>query len=238
MLSALYSKLHLHKQSHRLIGRCFVLSQGLAQERNGGVRVCAVIYRSTSTCPDRPIFSFQVYDTTENSADHAHLDAVATKIHEDTYEERDFYGGMFSDRLDFYGLAMPSDTTQEERVQKCIEHQKAEIAARNATGKTDYYIPGTFDQRDYQRQFVIIDKTDPQWEQGEGGFLKVRYDLLHGEREEDDQCPEISCRRADGINALGKWLYESKSIGQWFYETYVGGGLIQEEMPRARRSRK
>jgi hypothetical protein len=78
--------------------------------------------------------------------------------------------------LDFYRLAMPADTTVDDRVAKCIEHQKAEVAARNATGKTDYFIPKTYGFWNYERRIFVIIKPGAEWEQG-GEFLQFRFDI-------------------------------------------------------------
>ena len=178
----------------------------------------------------RPIYSLQIYDTTPGSSDQQHLDHVAMKIHQETYEGRDRWDGVSRDRLDFYGLAMPTATSQEERVQKCIAHQTAEIAARNATGKMDYFIPGTYDFEYHQRQFFIIDRTEEEWDVGEGGFLNVQYDLVQKERDEDDEVNELYATRIKGIKNLGEVFNGAKTRCRWFYETYVHDGLINEEL--------
>lgn len=128
----------------------------------------------------RPIYSLQIYDTTPHSSKQSYFDAVATTIQKSTFDEQDGYDSMQQIRLDFYGLEMPEGFPETERVERCIRHQKKEIAARNATGKMDYYIPRTFDERDWQRELYIIDREEKHWAEGEDGFLKNMFDPSRG----------------------------------------------------------
>lgn len=105
---------------------------------------------------------------------------------------------------------MPPKTSEEERVQRCIEHQKFEIVARNETGKMDFFIPGIYDRRDWQRRLFIIDKQIEEWGQVEGPFLDVEYHLAQRERDEDDRPGETRCQRLWGMAGLEARLDEFK----------------------------
>jgi hypothetical protein len=96
----------------------------------------------------RPLFSIQIYDTTPNSRDKQHLRALAEHIHKSTWDDRTMSGeNQLQDRLDVYGLALPADTPESERITRCVAHQRAEIEARNSTGKSDFYISWTCNRR-------------------------------------------------------------------------------------------
>lgn len=113
--------------------------------------LCTVIWTGEDCNKiNRPLFSHQIYDTTQSSATYAHLDHVAAMVQKETHTTRMARGGEHPDRFDIYGLEMPADSTREELVRRCIEHQKAEIMARNATGKTDYYIQKIIGYDSYQ----------------------------------------------------------------------------------------
>ena len=43
------------------------------------------------------------------------------------------------------GLPLPPDASNEQRFASCRAHQLAEVAARKATRKADFYIPATHD---------------------------------------------------------------------------------------------
>lgn len=105
-------------------------------------------------------YSIQVYDTTPKSNDPQHTKALAEHIHKATLEARCGYGDHdYGDRLDVYGLTMPDDTSDEERVQRCIAHQKAEIIARHSMGKSDFLISGTYSVSSYRRALIMINST-------------------------------------------------------------------------------
>ncbi|SPO01997.1 uncharacterized protein DNG_04670 [Cephalotrichum gorgonifer] len=137
----------------------------------------------------RPKYTIQIYDTTPNSRDDLrHLKTLALKLHKDTYKDRMGRGDPDrEDRLDVYGLAMPAGTSDEDRVKQCIAHQEVEIISRNSTGKSDFYISGTYDAQSYQRFLVIIDgdiniQTDA--DPDESPFLVVFWGFPEKARQE------------------------------------------------------
>lgn len=147
-------------------------------------------------------------------------------------------GGEHADRFDVYGLEMPADTTREERVRRCIEHQKGEIKARNATGNTDYYIQKISGCDSYQRSIFAIVEAESDSEDG-GRFLVIRYDLQPIDEDDEDEIevelPEVWSRGLGDMTDLGQCLFEQNLEQAWFYETYVHDGLIQEELAHTSR---
>lgn len=128
-----------------------------------------------------------------------------------------------------YGLPLPADTPPEERVAKCIAHLDAEVAARDATGTSDFFIPQAFN--DYDREFIIIAKPEQDWDQGDGGFIHVHYRFKDQEKKlEPYWCP---CTKEELDEMLGR--SDFREMIQWFYETYVEEGMMDEYL-RERRS--
>lgn len=170
---------------------------------------------------ERPGYSIQIYSTTPDSANTSHLDSVALKIFKKTFDERNDTNALQRHRLDFYGLEFPTGTSEDEKVERCIAHQKLEIAARNATGKLDLFIPGTYDTDYWQRCLYIIIEPEEKWVEGEEAFLMVMYDLVEKEREEDDQVDEVIHVRM-GTKMLGECFGDKREMRRWFHEEVVG----------------
>ncbi|KAI1365679.1 hypothetical protein F5Y08DRAFT_303377 [Xylaria arbuscula] len=126
----------------------------------------------------RPMWSIQVYDTTPHSDNREHLGALVEMLHRDTKEVRYASGRDERDRVDVWGMPLPIDMPDEERVARCKAHMQAEIVAREcapAGTAYDFHIPQLSTINMWKRGLVIIDRQQEQWNDGEGGFLVVKW---------------------------------------------------------------
>ncbi|KAF1951798.1 hypothetical protein CC80DRAFT_538548 [Byssothecium circinans] len=150
----------------------------------------------------RPQWSFQIYDTTPQSDNPEHLKTLAETLHKETREEREAHGRAQPDRIDVWGMPLATDVSDEERIAKCKAHVLAEIASRNTAGNSDFHIPQLNAHDQWQRVILIIDRPQELWNEDEGGFLAVYWDvhpsyleLLAREYGNDHQEPETSAFR-------------------------------------------
>ena len=205
----------------------------------------------------RPKYSIQFYDTTPASRDPEHLKAVGERIHSATLDTRGMDGdNEHEDRLDVWGMAMPAETPDEERVNRCVAHMKAEIVARNLTGSSDFFIPGTFNYHSYRRVLIIINGTMEEWEWPAEDESGDEDESDEDEDEDDDDgpfwvvswgLPEEECekRQRKGEEVVDPrvvrikpkeladyLLQEVKARARFFFQSYLGGNLIHEEIAR------
>ena len=101
------------------------------------------IYRIDSDTIKCPLFSYQLYDISPHTSSKVHAMSVAVLVHEGTIAKRG-RNDRHPQRIDVYSFPLPGDMSQDERVAKCIAHQRAEIAARMKSGKIDFFMQGTF----------------------------------------------------------------------------------------------
>ncbi|SPO01996.1 uncharacterized protein DNG_04669 [Cephalotrichum gorgonifer] len=212
---------------------------------------------------ERPMYSIQIYDTTPDSNNPKHVWALALELHQATFGTRmNFRDPESEDRLDVYGLPMSTDTSDDERVNRCIAHQKAEIESRHSTGRTDFYISGTCEPSDYRRFLLIIDGPVPQLDGGESGatgadsdtdsdaetdmdmdmdtddadspFMAVFWDQPEEVHEENLEQYGNGWRVSRvSPDRLGTYiLCEVKTQVDWFYNTYVYDNLHEKEVAR------
>lgn len=194
--------------------------------------ICTVIWNGEVGNVDHPLYSHQIYDTTQGPRTHSHLDHIASKIHNETLRGRDITDGQYQDRLDFYGLPLASGTSTEDIIQMCIDHQWGEISARMATGKADYFIQRKYDTSScYKRLLFVIMKPEPEWEQDEA-FIAVHYDLKPRAGAENDRQPNTYRCSFTGMAQLADHLVNAKMKQEWFYDTYVPEGYLQKELER------
>ncbi|TAQ88387.1 hypothetical protein B7494_g3321 [Chlorociboria aeruginascens] len=184
---------------------------------------CSTVHRNNLAEAQAPI---QIYNTTLLSDDkaetQAHLDWLAIKIQKATYDDRDIGYSNKEDRLDVYAFPLPANMSQEEKIKKCISHQISEIAARNATGKVEYLISGTYTEGLYKRHLIILDCLMKELE--EKGFLEVYF------KAEDDQMSEVSIRRVLGWEGLGVALCGGRDAVTWSYNCYAPDGDTHTEL--------
>ncbi|KAI2606212.1 uncharacterized protein GGS25DRAFT_500149 [Hypoxylon fragiforme] len=181
--------------------------------------------------PKNPItrhkWSIQIYVTIPEASNEEYLRALVRKIHDETLQIRGGSGRHAPDRMDMYGLPLPPGTSEEETVAQCVSHQKHEIAARNATGRSDFFIPPTFDNT-YNNLILIVDQPEEKWNEGEGGFLVVQFDKLP-QYKSDQSDP--SWMRVDW-DYLGQALWQFREMIEWFYDSYVYDGTMDEDLER------
>ncbi|KAM5345097.1 hypothetical protein ACJ41O_010959 [Fusarium nematophilum] len=199
---------------------------------------------------ERPKWGIQIYDTRSDSGeDMARLKELALKIYEDTWDERSAMGRGTLDRIDLYGLALPDDTLPAERAAKCKAHNVREIAARNATGRADFYIPRTpcESPSSGQRSILVIDRPQAEWDEpDQGGFLCVLWDPKKmskteggkwARKPEVDSLPEsedeIDFLRYEYTDGVPGVLQDMRTGVEWFEINYVSSGLLGEELRRA-----
>ncbi|KAH8882032.1 hypothetical protein GQ53DRAFT_734602 [Thozetella sp. PMI_491] len=167
---------------------------------------CFTSYSIDSENKVRPPFALRIYDTRPVAGDVEGTRQLALKIQRGTEAER--WGikpvDEERDRIEVTGLPLPADASNEQRFEACKTHHLAEIEARNATGKLDFYIPATYDTYGYWHAFIIIvhlgegwedvalnrypvtpaqmtSEHEREWEEGltnpNGGFLQAKWGL-------------------------------------------------------------
>ncbi|KAI8716657.1 hypothetical protein NCS52_00959900 [Fusarium sp. LHS14.1] len=194
----------------------------------------------------RPKWGIQIYDTRSNSGKSMkQLKKLALKIYEDTWDERSAMGRETLDRIDLYGLAMPDGTSPTERAERCRAHNAKEIAARNASGNGDFYIP----QMDCgfpgsgRRSLLVIDRPEAKWDEpDEGGFLEVRWDPEVSKDNTGDSTESSLLERPEDKIRFYRYGYTDEVPGvmqsmrdgvEWFDMNYVDSGLLDEELRQA-----
>lgn len=212
-------------------------------------RPCYAAWQMTETDPDtqtppdasnRPKWSIQLYDTTAAAGDREHIKATAKRLEESTRRARQRREAH--SRVEVHGLVLPVGTPEAERVALCAAHHRAEVAARNASGTADFFIPPTFDDT-WERRILIIEKPDvaardessPGTDENDGGaFLAVFFDIKPEAAAEDPGIPDRVVERFPG-KELGDRLQSFTSSIEWFYDSYVGDGTIYSDLEKWRR---
>lgn len=202
----------------------------------------------------RPKYSIQIYDTTPGSGNLEHLKALAGDIHKGTCEHRTLGNDSdWNDRLDVYSLAMPHRTPLDDRVRRCIAHQKAEIVSRNLSGRSDFYISGTYRKRDHRRVlFIVAREVEPAaWERDQDA--DAGSDEWDPDTWDGPLCavfwgfPEMAIEEREryGLGLLGPRiepmgpgeladyiLQDVKVSMGWFQQCYIGERRMEREIAR------
>lgn len=151
---------------------------------------------------EHPQMSIQIYDTRPQAANPEHLKTLAETFHKETREEREAGGREQPDRIDAWGMPFAAEASEKEKIDKCKSHNMAEIAAKEASGDGNFHIPALRGHYQWRRAILIIDRPKEAWNEGEGGFLVVYWDIhpdyldmLAEEYGEDYQEPETSVIR-------------------------------------------
>ncbi|KAF2445313.1 hypothetical protein P171DRAFT_432008 [Karstenula rhodostoma CBS 690.94] len=167
---------------------------------------------------ERPQWSIQIYDTTLQAADPGHLKTLAKTFHEETRTEREVGGRGQRDRIDVWGVPFAAGASVEERIAKCKAHMLAEITARETSGDDDFHVSELHGHYQWNRAILIIDRPERSWNEDEGGFLVVYWDLHPSYLKmftrayaEDTQEPELSAIRYTR-NELGNLLGNLRSF--------------------------
>jgi hypothetical protein len=130
---------------------------------------CFTAYTRSAEKNHPPLFALRIYDTTmpEAAGDKERIRMLARQLHTGTEFERcdtTPAPDLMRDRVEVVGLPMAADTPDEQRVQRCQAHHMAEVAARIATRRRDYYLPATFHTDGWWRALVVIDRLEEGWE--------------------------------------------------------------------------
>jgi hypothetical protein len=161
-----------------------------------------------------PQWSLQIYDTTPQAADPDRLKTLAETLHKETRKERGVGGRDQPDRIDVWGMPFAVDASDEERIAKCKAHILAEIAARETSAHNDFHVPELRSHHHWNRAILIIDQPEESWNQNEGGFLAVYWDLhpsyletlaqAHGESRQGPETSAFRYTRDDLGQLLGR----------------------------------
>jgi len=115
-------------------------------------------------------------------------------------------------------MLFAADASEEERIAKCKAHILANIAARETSGDDHFYVPELRSHDQWNRAILIINQPENSWNEDEGGFLAVYWDLDPGYLEilaqaygEDYQEPETSAFRYTR-DELGRLLGRLRSF--------------------------
>ncbi|KAK7947917.1 uncharacterized protein PG986_008803 [Apiospora aurea] len=110
-------------------------------------------------------------------------------LHAETRWERDGPPDEDRDRIDVWGLPLPADPSDAEKIATCKAHLLAEIAARgggdgdgDSGGETEFPIARVNDWETFGRALYIIDRPPARWDEGEGGILELLWDVNPGYR--------------------------------------------------------
>ncbi|KAJ3132951.1 hypothetical protein HK100_004790 [Physocladia obscura] len=184
---------------------------------------------------ERPKASIQIYNVASSTPSQEQIFSLATTLLNDrgtgVFERN--YCVDYLDRLDIYGLTVSSNLSTEEKVEKCIQHQKAEIAVRNIADGKEWFIQKWESVMDYRRFLVVIDTKEEEWE--EKGMLFVWWEKVERERDEDEIVPEVKITRIKGKQNLGEELSDVrvKFNIQWghlqYEEASEGEEILEEE---------
>lgn len=133
----------------------------------------------------RPRPSLQIYYTSPSLASTEELETVARTLETAVLKNRFATSGAGFERLDVYALPVEATTEEEGEivqhkdgrfatladadvaVQRCVAHQRAEIAAREASGGKEWYIQ-RYDVAggEWRRGIVVIRSPVAGWEWG------------------------------------------------------------------------
>ncbi|KAF6822242.1 hypothetical protein CMUS01_11168 [Colletotrichum musicola] len=204
-------------------------------------RPCFAAWEMVETDPDkqtppdayasnRPKWSIQLYYTTPAAGDPEHVKSTAKRIEESTLQARSRREAR--SRVEVHGLPLPADTPEAERVALCMAHHRAEIAARNASGTADFFIPPTFEDLWQRRIVVIVDDGQGAGEDG-GAYLAVFFDMTPEAAAESPGGPAHHIVRLTGRD-LGDGLQRFTSSIEWFYDSYVADGTIYSDLEKWR----
>ncbi|KAK7995182.1 hypothetical protein PG990_013955 [Apiospora arundinis] len=212
-------------------------------------------YEAQPSAQDRPKWSIQVYDTTVTAGDEAQIRDLARRIAVETRGSRYPMGDDASDRIDVYGLPMDAETPDEARFAMCIEHQKAERRARNATGSSDFYIPELRSDwvqtpRYFNRRILVVaaaatkDESEYSKDVGKDHESTLEDDHSYKEGPEgrlnfaivefDDRTNVTQLDPSpwfkDDWSELGGALMDFRESIEWFYTYYIPDGMMDEEL--------
>lgn len=127
----------------------------------------------------RPLYAVRIYDTTPGAAAPNRTSEVAKVIQEKTERYRGTADAH--DRVEVVAIPMTLDATDQQRADRCREHQLAEVRSRGGSGKEDWgewALPKlACDDAVYRQAIIIIDQLDNGWE---GAFDRPKVPVGRG----------------------------------------------------------
>ncbi|KAF5519666.1 hypothetical protein CGCA056_v009986 [Colletotrichum aenigma] len=168
------------------------------------------------------MYAYHVRDTAEKiyTLAHTRFDAL-----DKAYLEHPKYRY----RIEVIGLALPEDTSDSERIERCMEHHRAEVAARRTTGSV-FFIQ-TAVQGDYKHRIAIrrLDEDRLGEIYSGGNFLDVSFDPKAMVRPSDPEMSQYGSSRFATAN-VGRVFGTFRQSIRWFYDRYVDNGTIYRDM--------
>ncbi|KAG7291438.1 hypothetical protein NEMBOFW57_001457 [Staphylotrichum longicolle] len=203
----------------------------------------------------RPPFGIRFYDITPTATpERAAL--LARRISELTHDAR--YNDRCYDKDRIEVVAMPLrdlSMTAEDRAARCIRHNEAERAARlpiaDATVASSWYIPESFQIRNYNKELFLICDLKDSWEDAlrnpgkkywrepsaHGYFRHVIYERKFGDSEEDDEDRERGFHPDvdQPLEMVGAALSMVRDDAQDFYTChFIPEGVLDMQLALAR----
>ncbi|TDZ31412.1 hypothetical protein C8035_v005977 [Colletotrichum spinosum] len=187
--------------------------------------------------PERPIYSLPFYETSILADSEEHIRAVAQKLEEESRDHRDQTGQGNNVRIDTHGLALPIEVPDFVRWTKCMEHHRAEVASRNATGLKDFFIPPTCSKR-WKHRIVLVEEGNSK-EVGSGKaedrFVVLYFDLTEEVKKEDPLHLNYFVERYATLEKVFVDIGQCSTPGiDLFYYAYVDDGQIDEDLEQWR----
>lgn len=120
----------------------------------------------------------------------------------------------YRNRLDVYGLAMPAEVSENNRIVQCIAHQQAEIVERRGHGHRDLHTQRWHWGRYPHARFIIIAaKETGDWDQKE--MIFVWFDLSEEECKQEDPAPEVWAEIHSGSEEIKDTIVVLQSAFSW-----------------------
>ncbi|TDZ39924.1 hypothetical protein CTRI78_v010429 [Colletotrichum trifolii] len=184
--------------------------------------------------PGRPVLSVQIYETSPLAENEEHVRAVAQNMEEITSWDRESTSRSHPTRIEVHGLSQPKGMSKEERVQRCIEHQRAEISARMASGANEFYIPVFYHCRGWEYMLLVVNEEKPtaRKEVKKDCFLAVMFNLDPDAKQEDPDHPSHSITSYDTTEEMHYLWEELPSLTSGFSEDHSGIRSIHDDLEK------
>lgn len=118
-----------------------------------------------------PPWSIQVYDTSEDAGHVEHLILVAETLHKQTRDDRENHEAQVRvdrDRIDVWGMPLPFETSESERIARCKMHFEGFV-------QSEFMRLPSFHWR-WRKGILIIDRPPHRWGDDEEAFMTVFWD--------------------------------------------------------------
>ncbi|KAF4908460.1 hypothetical protein CGCVW01_v012242 [Colletotrichum viniferum] len=181
-----------------------------------------------------PLWVIRVYHTLPEAVYAYHVRDTAEKIYTLAHTRFDALDKAYLEhpkyryRIEVIGLPLPEDTSDSERIERCMEHHRAEVAARRTTGSV-FFIQ-TAVQGDYKHRIAIrrLDEDRLGEIYSGGNFLDVSFDPKAMVRPSDPEMSQYGSSRFATAN-VGRVFGTFRQSIRWFYDRYVDNGTIYRD---------